>query len=44
MATFKEKTKEELVVAFKKAIGKKRVWEEEAQKEFAQMREQSIIV
>lgn len=38
MITCKEKTREELIAGFKRAIERKRVFEGEAQKEFAEMR------
>lgn len=38
MITCKEKTREELIAGFKCAIERKRAFEEEAQKEFAEMR------
>lgn len=38
MITCKEKTREELIAGFKRAIERKRAFEEEAQKEFAEMR------
>lgn len=39
MIKFKEKTREELIAGFKRAIERKRVFEEEqAQEEFADMR------
>jgi hypothetical protein len=38
MITYKKKTKEELIAGFKKAIEKKRQWEEDSLKEFADMR------
>lgn len=44
MATIKKRTKEELVAAFKAATSRKREWEEEAQKEFAEMRMRSIAI
>lgn len=44
MVHIKERTREELVAAFKKAVNKKKLWEEEAQKEFAEMRTHSIVI
>lgn len=44
MAIFKEKTREEIIAAFKKAVNRKREWEAEAQKEFADIRARQIIV
>lgn len=44
MATFKEKTREEIIAAFKKAVNRKREWEIEAQKEFADIRARQINV
>lgn len=44
MTTFKERTKEELLSAFKQAALRKKAWEEEAQREFAEMRAKSIVV
>lgn len=38
MTKFKEKTREELIAGFKRAIKRKREFEEQAQKEFADMR------
>ena len=38
MIKFKEKTREELIAAFKRAIERKREFEEQAKKEFADMR------
>ena len=38
MIKFKEKTREELIAGFKRAIERKREFEEQAQKEFADMR------
>ncbi len=38
MITCKEKTREGLIVGFKRSIERKRAFEEEAQKEFAEMR------
>lgn len=38
MIKFKKKTREELIAGFKRAIERKRVFEEQAQKEFADMR------
>ncbi len=38
MIKFKEKTREELIVGFKRAIERKKEFEEQAQKEFADMR------
>ena len=38
MITCKEKTREELIAGIKRAIERKRAFEEEAQKEFADMR------
>ena len=37
MIKFKEKTREELIVSFKRAIERKREFEKEAQKEFVDM-------
>lgn len=37
MITCKEKTREELIAGFKRAIERKRAFKEEAQKEFAEM-------
>lgn len=44
MATIKNRTKEELVEAFKRAINRKREWEEHAQQEFAEMRLRQITI
>ena len=38
MIKFKEKIREELIVSFKRAIERKREFEEQAQKEFVDMR------
>ncbi len=38
MIKFKEKTREELIVSFKRAIERKQQFEEQAQKEFVDMR------
>lgn len=38
MIKFKEKTREELIAGFKRAIERKRAFEEQAQQEFADMR------
>lgn len=38
MIKFKEKTREELIAGFKRAIERKRAFERQAQKEFADMR------
>ena len=38
MITCKEKTREGLIAGFKRSIERKRSFEEEAQKEFAEMR------
>lgn len=38
MIKFKEKTREELIAGFKRAIERKKEFEEQAQKEFADMR------
>lgn len=38
MLTFKEKTRDELISGFKRAIQRKKEFEEQAQKEFADMR------
>lgn len=44
MVKIKERTKEEFVSAFKEAVSRKKAWEEEAQKEFAEMRMRSIAL
>lgn len=44
MVKIKERTKEELIAAFKEAVSRKKAWEEEAQKEFAEMRTNCIVV
>ena len=38
MMKFKEKTRDELIAGFKRAIERKREFEEQAQQEFANMR------
>ncbi len=38
MIKFKEKTREEFIAGFKRAIERKKEFEEQAQKEFADMR------
>lgn len=40
MIKFKEKTREELIAGFKRAIKRKKEFEEQAQKEFTDMRKQ----
>ena len=44
MIKFKEKTREELIVSFKRAIEWKREFEEEAQKEFVDMRKRGAAL
>lgn len=44
MPTLKKRSKEELIEAFKKAIDKKKQWEEEAQREFIDMRNNQIQI
>lgn len=44
MTTFKKKTREELVDAFKRAVNRKREWERQAQEEFADMRMRKIVI
>ena len=44
MIKFKEKTSEELIAGFKRAIERKRVFEEPAQKEFADMRKRGAAL
>lgn len=40
----KNRTKEELIDAFKRAIDRKREWEQQAQQEFAEMRLRQITI
>ena len=42
MTTFKEKSREELVAAFRRAIDRKKEWEKEAQKEFEEIRNRGL--
>lgn len=42
MITYRKKTREELIAGFKIAIEKKRQWEENSMKEFADMRRRSV--
>ncbi len=44
MIKFKEKTREELIVSFKRAIERKREFEEQAQKEFVDMHKRGAAV
>ena len=44
MIKFKEKTREELIVSFKRAIERKREFEKEAQKEFVDIRKRGAAV
>lgn len=44
MIKFKEKTREELIAGFKRAIERKREFEEQAQKEFADIRKRGVAV
>ena len=44
MIKFKEKTREELIAGFKRAIERKREFEAQAQKEFADMRKRGAAL
>lgn len=46
MATpiYRKKTREELISAFKQAINRKKAWEEDALKEFAEMSKRQIVI
>ena len=44
MIKFKEKTREELIAGFKRAIERKREFEEEAQKEFVDIRKRGAAL
>lgn len=44
MIKFKEKTREELIAGFKRAIKRKREFEEQAQKEFVDIRKRGAAV
>ena len=44
MIKFKEKTREELIAGFKRAIERKREFEEQAQKEFTDMRKRGAAL
>ena len=44
MIKIKEKTREELIAGFKRAIERKREFEEQAQKEFADIRKRGAAV
>ena len=44
MIKFKEKTREELIAGIKRAIERKREFEEEAQKEFVDIRKRGAAV
>ena len=42
MTTFKAKSREELIAAFRRAIDRNKEWEEEAQKEFEEIRNRGL--
>ena len=42
MTTFKAKSREELIAAFRRAIDRRKEWEEEAQKEFEEIRNRGL--
>ena len=44
MINFKEKTREELIAGFKRAIERKREFEKQAQKEFVNIRKRGAAV
>lgn len=44
MVTLKERTKDELIAAFKEAVNRKKAWENDAQKEFAEMRMRRVAL
>ena len=44
MATFKFKTREEYIAVFKRAVERKRIFEEDARREFEEMQKNRINV
>ena len=42
MTTFKAKSREDLIAAFRRAIDRKKEWEEDAKKEFEEIRNRGL--